>query len=158
MAVTIDGAGEINGVVLPTTSFGKVLQVVSATYAITVSSTSATYADTGLSATITPSSVSSKILVIVSQSGVAKAGGNTGVGIRVLRTSTNIGNIGSAVAANGSTATNSIGSVSGTILDTPATTSAVTYKTQFANVSAAGTALVQADSDLSTITLMEISA
>jgi len=44
---------------------GKVLQVVNATYATSTTNSTSTYADTGLSATITPSSASSKVLVLV---------------------------------------------------------------------------------------------
>ena len=46
---------------------GNVLQVVAATESTGVTTTSQSYQDTGLSASITPSATSSKILVIVSQ-------------------------------------------------------------------------------------------
>ena len=45
---------------------GKVLQVVNATYSTQVSTTSASYTSSGLTASITPTSASSKILVIFS--------------------------------------------------------------------------------------------
>ena len=51
-------------VTMPT---GSVLQVVQAEYSSETSSTSGTYADTGLTATITPTTSSSKILVSVNQ-------------------------------------------------------------------------------------------
>jgi hypothetical protein len=45
-----------------------------------------------------------------------------------------------------------------TYLDSPATTSATTYKTQFGNAPGGGTCSVQVNNDVSTITLMEIAA
>ena len=65
MAVTIDGVGEINGVVLPTTSFGKILQVVRATDSTSRSTTSTSYVDvTGMSVTITPQKSTSSIIIM----------------------------------------------------------------------------------------------
>jgi len=55
-AITIDSNGNT---LMP----GHILQVVNGTTSTQVSTTSTTYADTGLTATITPSSTSSKILV-----------------------------------------------------------------------------------------------
>ena len=54
---------------LPT---GSVLQVVSATYSTAVSITSTSYTDTGLQASITPTSSSSKILILVNQAGALR--------------------------------------------------------------------------------------
>ena len=50
---------------LPAGVGGKVLQVVNAHTGTQATSNSTTYADTGLTATITPSSTSSKILVLM---------------------------------------------------------------------------------------------
>ncbi len=54
----------------------RVLQVVSATTATAVTNNTNVQADTGLTATITPQSTSSKILVMVSQAGCEKTAGN----------------------------------------------------------------------------------
>lgn len=142
---------------------GKVLQVVNATYNTQTSNTNGTtYEDTGLSATITPSSASSKVLVFVSQSGVAKTGSNIGVMLRLLRAGSSILEFESGVGYNGGGGLNSIGGVSLNYLDSPATTSATTYKTQFARDFGSGTVIVQykgsAGDTTSTITLMEIGA
>ena len=141
---------------------GKVLQVVTSTYSTEINSTSATYADTGLSVTITPSSASSKVLVMITQAagvysnGAAKERNNY---IQVLRGATVIHDPTYPLKFNGST------SVSGNeiflmypyiILDSPATTSATTYKTQF-KTTAAG-ASVQYNNQTSYITVMEIGA
>ena len=143
---------------------GSVLQVVNATYGTETANNSPTYADTGLTASITPSSSSNKILVLVSQNGIGKdSAGNTKVAIKLLRGSTSILHIEGIASATGSTATNFIGGVSTSYLDSPATTSLVTYKTQFANPDTSGTVRVNTTSgggrdSYSTITLMEIKA
>ena len=61
------------------TGVGKVLQVVNATYSTDTSTTSTSYVDTGLTATITPLFSTSKVLVLISQkifANVAKREGN----------------------------------------------------------------------------------
>ena len=50
---------------LPSGVGGKVLQVVTGTYATSATTSSGTFSSTGLSASITPSSVSSKILILI---------------------------------------------------------------------------------------------
>jgi hypothetical protein len=154
--ITTSSTGQvIPRAALPT---GSVLQVVNATYATSTSSTTSTYADTGLTATITPSSSSSKILVIVSQNGCRKQSNDTYIGIRLLRASTTIFTPITAASYTASAATNDIGSVSCEYLDSPATTSATTYKTQFNSGNNTATVFVQVGNDGSTMTLMEISA
>lgn len=134
-------------------SAGHVLQVVNATYSVLVSTTGTTYIDTGLSASITPSSASNKVLVIVHQSECGCSSANIGLALRLLRDSTSIIVIGPAIAYGPA---NANASISTAYLDSPATTSSVTYKTQFKLNSATGTAVVQSDTATSTITLMEI--
>ena len=137
---------------------GEVLQVVSERTGTQVTSTSTSYADTGLTASITPSSTSSKILVLIQQS-FAKYSGDTVGNIRVYRTSTEIGGTIPAreLGDNGSSATNAIGiGFSCSILDAPSSTSSLTYKTQFNNGAGQGTCAVQYNSGNSYITLMEI--
>ena len=140
---------------------GKVLQVVSATYATATSNSTSTYADTGLTATITPSSATSKVLVIVSQNGCTKSAGNSQnrIGLRLLRGATNILSLGDYFGYDGN-AVEVIGeSISLNYLDSPATTSATTYKTQFANPNNSASVSVQfTSSHNSTITLLEIGA
>lgn len=109
---------------------GKIGQVVTATTSTLVSNTSSTYADVGLSASITPSATSSKIFVMVS----ASVGGNTGTSnnvlglTRLVRTSTEIAEY---VGVRIDNVTGLFGfSCSYTDLDSPSTASAVTYKVQ----------------------------
>lgn len=140
---------------------GKVLQVVQATTATTVSSTSNVYADTTLTATITPSAATSKVLVLVSQNGCEKTSGNTGnsIGLRLVRASTTINQIARFGFLTNSTL-RFVGSFASSYLDSPNTTSATTYKTQFINETNGASAVnVQFDADAtSTIILMEIGA
>lgn len=140
---------------------GKLLQVINATYSTVSSTTSATYSDTGLTATITPSSVSSKVLVFVTHSGVGVSG-NTYGRIKLLRGATDISNIDTFIGYQApETSELYIGSVALNYLDSPATTSATTYKTQFAETSDQTFYINQTAgglSTVSTITLMEIGA
>ena len=154
---TLSASGGIAKASLPT---GSVLQVVNATYSTQVSSSSSTYADTGLTATITPTSATSKILVLFSQS-CKKTNGNVGngVAIKLFRGATDLGQVIYAYLYTNS-AVDSYGQACTQYLDSPATTSATTYKTQFSNVGGnVASIAVQADGQgVSTITLMEIAA
>lgn len=138
---------------------GKVLQVVNATYSTSTGNATSTYADTGLTATITPTSATSKILVTVHQQGLYKTNGNANNGhvIKLMRASTDIitfdASNSSTLAANYNTVASGT-----TYLDSPATTSATIYKTQFKNYTNAASVFVQGDGATSTITLMEIGA
>jgi len=135
---------------------GKVLQVVSASTDTAVASSSSTFAATGLTATITPSSDTSKVLVLVNQNGLRKQQ-NTSIGLRLNRGATNISIFAYAAYTN-NTSDNDVGGTSVSILDAPATASAVTYSTTFNSTSNAVVTNVQLGSVMSTIILMEISA
>jgi hypothetical protein len=165
MAITINGSTGITFPVAAGTastlqaSSGRVLQVVNATYSTSVSSSTNVFVDTGLTATITPSSATSKILVSVSQNGLQKrTNTNAYTKIIVLRGATVIGTPAVTAGYTGNTDINHVASASGDYLDSPATTSATVYKTQFRSEGNAASVQVQGDSEDSTITLMEISA
>jgi hypothetical protein len=135
---------------------GSVIQVVNVQYGTGVSTTSTSYVDTGLSASITPISASSKILVIVSQTITPSSASSAGfASVRLMRGASQIW-MDARVNAIGQfvhTTPNAF------VLDSPATTSSVTYKTQFATGSSSFTIEAQhADLRTSTITLMEIAA
>ena len=136
----------------------KIVQVVTATTSTGVSSSSATYADTNLTASITPTSASNTVLVFVNHAGTRKGGADTGVGLRLVRGSTTLATFETTAGFTGSSAFNQIGAASYMHLDSPATTSSTTYKTQFNNLNASGSAIVQVDSAISSIVLMEVSA
>ena len=135
----------------------KVVQVVVGTTTTQANTASTTYQDTNLTATITPTSASNKILVLVSQNGVSKTSANSqnGCWLRLVRDGSQISIIGTYLGFTG-TAVNMTLSASTGYLDTPATTSAVTYKTQYKNNVAAGDVYVQDGNSLSSIILMEV--
>ena len=131
--LSTNGSGETSWV-----NAGKILQVVQATKLDTFSSSSTTGEDiTGLSVTITPSSASSKILVMTD---VKISGSSGGGGVLLLRGSTVIyqgdGSGSRAQYSNfsyGGTDTGIwYGDISASLnyLDSPASTSALTYKLQ----------------------------
>ena len=137
---------------------GKVLQVVSVTYSTNVTNSTGTYTDTGLSASITPSASTSKILVLVAQNGCYRDG-QTGIGLKLLRGSTDIMQFGQYAGYNaGSSGRGVVSGIATTYLDSPATTSSTTYKTQLANPESSGSVGVQGYSCISSITLLEIGA
>jgi hypothetical protein len=143
---------------LPT---GSVLQVVNATTSTPVTTATTTYVDTGLTASITPTSSSSKILVLIAQNGVSKLTNNTGVNMRLLRGATSIVSMTDIVAFTGTSTDNRGQSISLCYLDSPATTSSTTYKTQFMSYNNNATVIMQdggTSISTSTITLMEIAA
>jgi hypothetical protein len=169
--VLVGGTQNIPKSALPT---GSVLQVVNAIKTDTSSTSSTSYSDiSGLSVSITPTSSSSKILVLVNVDG---SNDNGGLAIQLVRNSTAIA-IGTAASGNqlnltlanyyNNTDPNSHRSSGITFLDSPATTSATTYKLQF-RIGTSGNGYVNRSSGadnaaynmyaVSTITVMEIAA
>ena len=136
--------------------YGKVVQIVAATTSSQVVISTSTLTDTNLTATITPKSASNKILVMVSQNGVLKDTGNTSCGIVLKRGTTSIQTL--VVYGGYTNSTTTIGgfSVVGNYLDSPATTSAVTYKTQFNSEANISSVIVQHGGANSSIVLMEV--
>jgi hypothetical protein len=136
---------------------GKVLQVVNATYSTQTDSTSMSYADTGLTATITPSATSSKVLVHAMHQGWQALGVSSGGGANLLRDTTEILVFDDGYGYNNTSTRTRGGTIGFTYLDSPSSTSAVVYKTQFRNKIAASDAIcLQVNDVASTITLMEI--
>ena len=171
---TLITSGTLPKTRLPT---GSVLQVVSNTKTDTFSTTAADYVDvTGLSVSITPTSASSKILVIVTFN-LSGQDTSAGANYRFVRDSTPVC-IGDTASNRGRASggvpyvnnTNVYTTISGSFLDSPATTSSTTYKIQITGgnpSSYAGVNRTQADADItnpyssraaSTITVMEIAA
>lgn len=137
----------------------RVLQVVYGNTTTNATSSSNVYADTNLTATITPTSASSKVLVFISQP-IAKSAANANnyLLLRLMRGATQILEITRTALYTGSLLELN-GSESATYLDSPATTSATTYKTQFASGNNTAAVAVQPSSvAYATIVLMEISA
>jgi hypothetical protein len=139
---------------------GKVLQVVTGTTSTEATSASTSYADTGLTVTITPTSSSSKVFIIVTHAttGTNGASSSVAIGLQLWRGGSSIHQFAryDGQGSNGIYLTSTMGT---NYLDSPATTSATTYKTRFAMVNSGGSALVQYGSGAtSVITAMEIGA
>jgi hypothetical protein len=140
---------------------GKVLQVIMGTYGTAISSSTATYVDTNLTATITPSASTSKVLVLVTHTGLRKTTGSYANWplIALLRAGTIITKLSTAEYVGEAAEILKIGTFSTAYLDSPATTSATIYKTQFQNPANAASVTINQNSDnTSTIILMEIGA
>jgi hypothetical protein len=143
---------------------GNVLQVVQQTYSTQTSGLSTSFSDTGLSASITPSSTSSKILVIVSQSHYLARQTNAPILMyaRLLRDSTVVFSHDRCMGFNAGTAANGYIELYTTNnishLDSPSTTSSLTYKTQVSlqTTNNNGGEASQPNNQPSTITLLEI--
>jgi hypothetical protein len=138
---------------------GKVLQVVYAQTSTYTTNNTTTFTDTTLTATITPTLATSKILVILSQNACGKLVNNQ-MALKLLRGSTDILQITDNGANTAATSENSGLSFSASYLDSPATTSATTYKTQFKSTVGGQFVVVQnnTSNNNSTITLLEIGA
>ena len=147
------------GTLISTKSAGTVLQVVNATDSTQLSTSSTSYVDTGLSASITPTSSTSKILIFIEQTGVGKNAGGSGfrVALNILRDSTQLIQFELGAGYTASSVVNVFGSSGANYLDSPASTSSITYKTQIKGFDG-GTVYANYDNCTSTITLMEIAA
>jgi hypothetical protein len=138
----------------------RVLQVVNAVYAVATTTTSTSYVTSGLSASITPTLNTSKILVLMSNS-FGMNGANDGIFTLFrgtvagtdLATTAGIGF--ASVYVGGSNPTAVPGGL--TYLDSPATTSATTY-TIGIKCKSGGQCIAQQQSTMGVLTLMEISA
>jgi hypothetical protein len=152
---------------------GVILQVVSTTKTDTFTTTSTSFTDiTGLTATITPSSATNKIFVIATTTGCQNIGANS-LDLRLVRDATAIA-IGDAAGSRiratvrmNSAAANHQESSSMSTLDSPATTSAITYAVQAQATGGSSVVINRSFSDadttsiprtVSTITVIEVSA
>lgn len=142
---------------------GSVLQVVTTVTTSSTSTTSGSLQDSGLALSITPTSATSKVLVLVNQHIRVNRDDAAGFGVRLVRAGTTIftrdGGDNSGVFINAGI----VGAIDFrtqpviVFLDSPATTSATEYKTQIASFGS-GTVNAQANANPSTLTLLEIAA
>jgi hypothetical protein len=138
---------------------GKVLQVVQATSTTSTATNSTTYADSTLTATITPSSDTSKVLVMTFQSFQLYRASVSDANCRInlMRGATEIlARAAATLEYNNESLFTTANNI--VYLDSPATTSATTYKTQQKSGSTSHTINTQPSSQTSVIVLMEIGA
>jgi hypothetical protein len=157
MALILSGDTGVPASGMPT---GSVIQTVYGSTTTQLEGSYLTATDLGLSATITPISATSKILILVSANGIGVRDTSTYWDGYLLRNATNIGGFGNYL-------TSQVGNsgwwgASLSILDSPATTSAVTYKLQGIRRSGSGNCVFNVTSGaagtgtISTIELLEI--
>ena len=140
---------------------GAVLQVVSFGTFASVSNSTSIPVDTGVFATITPISATSKILVLVTLMGVYKSAANSSTRVHLfLYRGTNSGTLINNSGANFYTQSlvDQRGAIALSVLDSPSTTSAQIYTLYFSNDEGVAVVSVNRDgnSGTSTMTLMEI--
>ena len=153
---------------VPTGGGGGIIQIKQGIITAPAStSTSGSFTDTGLTATITPTRADSKVFCMVSLGSLSSPGG-TSTGFRLVRGSTDIAMPDSTALQSGFTNVyvsedSSLFSVNFNFLDSPATTSATTYKITWRN-SSSTTYLGRFNGSatdyngVSTLILMEVSA
>ena len=150
--LTIDSSGNVtapNKLI----STGHVLQVVQGEFSGTRSTTSTSMVSTALNASITPTSSSSKILVLVAGSAANNTLNQVAI-LTIYRGATNLAGTSFTFHANPVSGLNNWQSVNMVYLDTPSTTSSTTYTVYFK--SSSGTAYLGTGANTNTITLMEI--
>lgn len=163
MALVLDGSAGVTfpvvagGTSAVQASSGKVLQVVQATSTATFSTTSTSFVSTGFSVSITPSSSTSKILIMLLGGQIDNGTGNAQSTYTIYRGGTNIG----ATQGMGQTYTGTIRlqtPVCGGVLDSPATTSSTTYTVYLANTNSSATVYFNSNPCQSALVAMEIAA
>ena len=142
MTFVVDGT---NGLTFPNSttqaSAGKILQVVNGT-------------------TTTETSSTSTIYVLVNQNGLAKYSGSaaSALDLNLVENGTSVVNWTVSSGYTGASDYNFFGASSFATIRSPATTSSITYKTQFKNQANTSLVRVQESNSTSSITLMEIAA
>ena len=161
---TADGTGtialqnQLSGMTSASMPTGSVLQVVEGTHATNETTTSTSYVATNLDAVITPSSTSSKILVTVTfpadfEGSATHSGGD----YAIYRDSTHILAMnGDSYYSNVSGGTNMALNASLQKLDSPNSTSAITYKLYMRARNSNTTMKSCHNGGMGTVTLMEI--
>jgi len=157
-------SGEATGLkfATPASGGGKLLQVVQSVTTTAVAITATSLTDTNISATITPTLNTSKILVLIDAYVLIARAGNANIftgaalkrGATTIYDRSNEAGVGGMIVSGVELSQNFCFN----FLDSPATTSATTYKLQFEMEQAGGSATFQRSNNPSSITLMEIGA
>jgi len=121
-----------------------------------VTTSSSGFSDTGVTATITPTSLSNKILVIASLNGGWKETGNTYSNVRLKRDATVVLNIHNAAGYSSDALDHTIATLNTVYEETAPSTSALTYKLEFNSAPNIAKISFNLSSTLSSIILMEI--
>jgi len=161
--LTSAGAGQPPAFEAAAGGGGKILQVQYMTYSTGVTNNTSTFAASGLTDTITCAATSSKVLVMGTMHGLYRTGGGAEyvnyIGLRITRG-------GSAISSftdmwGYSTGSPFLASTSWHYVDSPSSTSELTYDIEFASTSNNSTIKVNQESATATVSmlvLMEIGA
>jgi hypothetical protein len=152
----------INGSALTNLSAGKVLQIVQAQKDGLISTSSTSYVTTNLTASITPSTTGSKVLILANMTACLQATQNKNGYFTIYRASTNIAPGGSGVyqqlsgiySASGGSITPGLNM---SFLDSPSSSSSTTYTVYMATDSG-GDQRMNQNGTSSVIQLLEIGA
>ena len=155
-AADLDSTLDLSGktLTLPSGTGGKVLQVLSMSSTTENATTSTSYVATSLTLNITPSSTSSKIYAAFSSAGFCNTNGF--IALTLYRDSTNLGHGTYGFTWAKDYTTNFIDSVSFQYLDSPATTSQVTYTVRQRAQEAGHQVVTNINGTRGVLTLMEI--
>ena len=161
-SLTLGASGDTIGLATGATAgFGKIGQVIQGSRTTTFETTSTSFADAGLSASITPDSTSSKILIMCSTSAIhtatTSAGGETL--IRFYNGTTAIGDEYQVAKSrqDGSYTQEVGGGGTAMFLYSPSTTSAVTINV-YTRITSGSNGRICQNNHGATITLMEVLA
>ncbi len=170
----VNGTIDVTGATVTGLTTGKILQVLQATKTDTETTTSGTFVDiTDLTVDITPAATSSKILIFANVLCIGTVAASAGW-TRIARDGTGIA-IADAAGSRGRTSAMGYSPGDGDTrhhstvwLDSPSTTSQITYSAQFMTAAGAGTAYInrfENNTDgtgygrgVSSITVMEVGA
>lgn len=153
---TLTLPAETGTILTSNASTGKILQVVQATQATNVESTSGSYVATGLTANITVSA-GNKVLVLGYLNAVGVNAVTTGVKVGLFRASTEI-NTSMPYAGYNTSSTNHNQQVGLDFLDASPATGSNTYSVSFLKHTGSGTARVMVDNAMSKIILLEVAS
>ena len=164
MSFTINGTTGINLATQPLTGAlpdanapsGSVIQVVQGTYGTATTTSATSFTSTGLTASITPSSSTSKILIIASLAVDTSSNGEQAYFAVYRNSSTNLSGTVNGFGNAYATSSRVIGMLATSYLDSPATTSSTTY-TVYVRSNGSNIIAFQGNSP-AYITLMEIAA
>jgi len=138
---------------------GKILQVVGDTLTSEYTTSSTSWSDTGLTLAITPAATSSKILILVQLSNIYTNTTSQWITYTIDRGGSNLGN---ATYGLGGLVDHEDGRIivgDGVVyLDSPSSTSELTYKIQGRLVTASGAGQISQNSTTSSLVAMEIGA
>jgi hypothetical protein len=142
---------------LPSGVGGKVLQVITATDSTQRSTTSSSFvtASNTLSVTITPSSASNKIFIITTFN-CQSSGGSYASFLTLYKGATNLGDSTVGMMRFQDSGGYNSGGTSMSYLDSPSSTSALTYQVYFYTQSGGSATFLNKDNSVSSITAFEI--